>query len=105
MEERTADHFYGFKVVKDIVMRNILTILVVDNAELMLKNPKSGFARMMKERDVPNLAKIFKLLEKANMGRAFNKEFQNYIQAEGEEILNKISSEDEKAMKSKLSPI
>ena len=57
---------------------------------------------MVKERDVANLAKIFKLLEKANMSRAFFKEFQAYVQSEGEEILNRISSEDEKAMKSKF---
>lgn len=34
------------------------------------------------------------------MSRAFFKEFQNYIQAEGDDILNRISAEDEKAMKS-----
>lgn len=55
---------------------------------------------MMKERDIPNLIKIFGLLKKANMVRVFFKEFQNYIQSDGEQILNKISSEDEKAMKS-----
>jgi hypothetical protein len=66
----------------------------------MLRNGKSGFARMMKEQDVGNLSSIFSLLEKANMSRAFFKEFQNYIQAEGDDILNRISAEDEKAMKS-----
>jgi hypothetical protein len=54
----------------------------------------------MKEKDITNLNKIFGLLKKGNMDRIFFKEFQNYIQAEGEQILNKISSEDEKAMKS-----
>lgn len=73
-------------------MRHVLSILIVDHAETMLRNPKSGFAKMVKERDVANLVKIFKLLEKANMSRAFFKEFQAYIQAEGEEILNRISS-------------
>jgi hypothetical protein len=39
------------------------------------------------------------------MSRAFFKEFQAYVQSEGEEILNRISSEDEKAMKSKCGVI
>jgi len=34
------------------------------------------------------------------MERVFFKEFQNYIQSEGEQILSKITAEDEKAMKS-----
>lgn len=36
------------------------------------------------------------------MERVFYKELQAYIQAEGEQILAKISAEDEKAMKSTL---
>jgi len=32
----------------------------------------------------------------------FFKEFQNYIQSEGEQILSRITAEDEKAMKSIL---
>lgn len=55
---------------------------------------------MMKEKDIANLTNIFAILKKANMTRVFCKEFQNYIQAEGQQILNKVSSEDEKAMKS-----
>lgn len=82
-------------------MRNVLSILVVEQAEGMLRSGKSGFARMMKDNDDKNLKSIFSLLEKANMSRAFFKEFQNYIQVEGDEILNRISAEDEKAMKSK----
>lgn len=80
MEEGTADHFYGFAAVKDLVMRNVLGILVVEQAESMLRSGKSGFARMMRDNDDKNLKSIFSLLEKANMSRAFFKEFQNYIQ-------------------------
>lgn len=36
------------------------------------------------------------------MERVFFKEFQNYIQSEGEQILSRITAEDEKAMKSIL---
>jgi hypothetical protein len=32
LEEGTADHFYGFAGVKDLVMRNVLGILVVEQA-------------------------------------------------------------------------
>lgn len=73
---------------------------MVDRAEGLLRSAKSGFARMMHERDIGNLNKIFRLLKKANMERVFYKELQSYIQAEGEQILAKISAEDEKAMKS-----
>ncbi len=67
-------------------------MLIVEKAEGLLKSSKSGFSKMMKERDISNLIKIFGLLKKANMVRVFFKEFQNYIQIEGEQILNKISS-------------
>lgn len=59
-----------------------------------MKNPKSGMGRMMKDKDISNLLKIYALLKKANMVRVFFKEFQNYIQSEGEQVLNKISAED-----------
>ena len=62
-------------------MRQLLSILIVDHAETMLRNPKSGLAKMVKERDVANLTKIFKLLDKSNMSRAFFKEFQAFIQS------------------------
>jgi hypothetical protein len=83
VEERTADQFYGFHHAKDIVIRNVLEILVVEKAEALLKNAKSGFAKMMKERDTANLAKIYVILKKANMLRVYYKEFQAYIQVEG----------------------
>ena len=47
LEERTADHFYGFKPIKELVIRNVLEILVVERAEGLLRSAKSGFARMM----------------------------------------------------------
>lgn len=75
---------------------------MVERAEGLLRNAKSGFARMMHERDIGNLSKIFRLLKKADMERVFYKELQAYIQAEGEQILAKISADDEKAMKSTL---
>ncbi len=92
VEEKTADHFYGLTITKDPIIRNILEVLVVEKAEGLLKNNKSGFTKMMKERDIPNLIKIFALLKKANIVKAFFKEFQNFIQSDGEQILNKISS-------------
>ena len=67
--------------MKDIVVRNVLEVLVVEKAENLLKNSKSGFAKMMKDRDIMNLSRIYKLLLKSNMERVFLKEFQNYIQA------------------------
>lgn len=79
----TADHFYGYKHSKDIVIHNVLEILVVEEAEGLLKNEKSGFGRMMRERDVTNLAKTYSILKKANMLRVYYREFQNYIHAEG----------------------
>ena len=82
-EEMTADHFYSHKHSKDIIIHNVLEILVIEKAEGLLKNAKSGFGRMMRERDVINLAKIYSILKKANMLRVYYKEFQNYIQAEG----------------------
>jgi hypothetical protein len=100
VEERTAEHFYGSAYAKDIVVRNVLEILIVERAEGLLRNGKSGIGRMMKEGDLANLTKIFALLKKANMVRVFHKEFQSYVQAEGELILNRISSEDERNMKS-----
>jgi hypothetical protein len=63
------------------VVRNVLEVLVVEKAENLLKNSKSGFAKMMKDRDIMNLSRIYKLLLKSNMERVFLKEFQNYIQA------------------------
>jgi hypothetical protein len=82
-EEMTADHFYGYKHSKDIVIHNVLEILIVEKAEGLLKNAKSGFGRMMRERDAANLAKIYTILKKAKMLRVFYREFQNYIHAEG----------------------
>ncbi len=67
--------------MKDIVVRNVLEVLVVEKAENLLKNSKSGFVKMMKDRDIMNLSRIYKLLLKSNMERVFLKEFQNYIQA------------------------
>lgn len=55
---------------------------------------------MMRDRDIANLSRIYKLLLKSNMERVFLKEFQNYIQAEGEVILGKVNAEEERAMKS-----
>lgn len=55
---------------------------------------------MMKDEDISNLGKIFKLLQKCNMERVFLREFQNYIQAEGEVILGRVNTEEERAMKS-----
>lgn len=49
------------------MIRNVLEILVVERAEGLLKSAKSGFARMMHERDIANLGKIFRLLKKADM--------------------------------------
>lgn len=49
---------------------------------------------MMQEKDVKNLVKVYEILKKANMQRVFFKEFQGYIQNEGEQILSKISAED-----------
>lgn len=72
----------------------------MERAEILLKNGKNGLGRMMKEKDINNIKMIFSILKKANMTRVFYKEFQAYVQADGEAILNKISSEDERTMKS-----
>jgi|JI9StandDraft_2_1071091.scaffolds.fasta_scaffold1431458_1 hypothetical protein len=56
---------------------------------------------MMQEKDVRSLVKIYELLKKSNMQRVFFKEFQSYIQSEGENILTRVTAEDEKTMKSK----
>ena len=55
---------------------------------------------MIKQRDLKNLVKVYALLKKANMTRVFFKEMERYIQVEGEQLLGKISPEDEKTMKS-----
>jgi hypothetical protein len=68
--------------------------LIVERAEGLLRNPKSGLVHMMQEKDVKNLVKVYEILKKANMQRVFFKEFQGYIQNEGEQILSKISAED-----------
>jgi hypothetical protein len=52
LEEDTADHFYGYKPIKETVLRNVLEILIVERAEGLLKNPKSGITKMMNEKDV-----------------------------------------------------
>lgn len=87
-------------MVKETVIRYVLETLVVERAEDLLKNPKSGLVSMMQAKDVANLVKAYEILKKANMQRVFFKEFQAYIQSEGEMILSKISSEEERAMKS-----
>lgn len=69
-----------------------MEVLVVEKAENLLKNSKSGFTKMMRDRDIANLSRIYKLLLKSNMERVFLKEFQNYIQAEGEVILGKVNA-------------
>lgn len=74
------------------MVRNVLEVLVVEKAENLLKNSKSGFTKMMRDRDIANLSRIYKLLLKSNMERVFLKEFQNYIQAEGEVILGKVNA-------------
>jgi len=51
-EEDTADHFYGYKPIKETVIRNVLETLIVERAEGLLKNPKSGISKMMKEKDI-----------------------------------------------------
>ena len=100
-EEATADLFYGHSSVKEIVIRYILETLIVERAEGLLQNPKSGLVRMMKDKDIPNMVKIYDLLKKANMQRVFFKVFQTYIASEGEIILSRMTPEDEKIMKSK----
>lgn len=74
------------------MVRNVLEVLVVEKAENLLKNSKSGFTKMMRDRDIANLSRIYKLLLKSNMERVFLKEFQNFIQAEGEVILGKVNA-------------
>lgn len=69
-----------------------MEVLVVEKAENLLKNSKSGFTKMMRDRDIANLSRIYKLLLKSNMERVFLKEFQNFIQAEGEVILGKVNA-------------
>jgi hypothetical protein len=60
---------------------------------------------MMHERDIKSMAKIYELLKDSTMQRVFFKEFQSYIQSEGEQILARITAEDEKAMKSTSRPM
>ena len=93
-EEATADLFYGHSSVKETVIRYILETLIVERAESLLSNPKSGLVKMMNERDIPNMVKIYDLLKKSNMQRVFFKEFQNYITNEGEIILSRMTPED-----------
>jgi hypothetical protein len=80
----------------------VLETLIVERAETLLKSPKSGLVRMMHERDIKNMVRIYELLKKSNMQRVFFQEFQSYITSEGESILSRMTPEDERAMKSIL---
>ena len=80
--------------MKETVIRYILETLIVERAESLLSNPKSGLVKMMNERDIPNMVKIYDLLKKSNMQRVFFKEFQNYITNEGEIIMSRMTPED-----------
>ena len=100
VEETVATRFYNNIKPREMVLTTTKNILANVNGRAVMDNETTGLYQMFQHKKEHELKRIYTLLFKSDHKNHFCSTFVSYIDKEGTDILDKISAEDEKMLKS-----